>query len=243
MQHYGIETPLLAYHDHNESEASESLVAKIQTGTTIALISDAGTPLISDPGYRLVKLAREADIEVISIPGPSALTAALSISGLPTDRFLFIGFLPSKRVARQAALQAIGAESATIVCYESRHRIAESLQDMADVLGEGRTATVARELTKRFEQTVQGTLGELCQAVNNRLITEKGEFVVMIQGADSAGPEYEHVELMRALLVELPPRKAAGVVSQITGESRKVLYDIALSLKQDNQSGRDEEKD
>lgn len=243
MLHYGIETPLLAYHDHNESDASESLVAKIQTGLNIALISDAGTPLISDPGYRLVKLAREADIEVITIPGPSALTAALSISGLPTDRFLFIGFLPSKQRARQAALRAVSEESATIVCYESRHRIAESLQDMADVLGGTRIATVARELTKRFEQTVQGSLDELCRAVSDNRITEKGEFVVIIQGAARAGPEYEHVELMRALLVELPPRKAAGVVSQITGESRKVLYDIALSLKQGQPSANHKEKD
>jgi 16S rRNA (cytidine1402-2'-O)-methyltransferase len=232
MQHYGIESPLIAYHDHNEAEASESLVAKLLAGTSIALISDAGTPLISDPGYRLVKLARERGIEVIPIPGPSALTAALSVSGLPTDRFLFIGFLPSKQRARQAALQMVSKESATIVCYESRHRIAESIRDMAEVLGGARVATVARELTKRFEQTVQGPLAELSEALNDKLITEKGEFVVMIQGADSSGPEYDHVELMRALLVELPPRKAAGVVSQITGESRKTLYDIALSLKQ-----------
>lgn len=231
MQHYGIETPLVAYHDHNENEASEGLVARLQAGTSIALISDAGTPLISDPGYRLVKLARSVGVEVVTIPGASALTAALSISGLATDRFLFIGFLPSKQQARQKALKELSQETATLVCYESRHRISDSLRDMALVLGDDRRATVARELTKRFEQTRQGTLGELSAAVNNQEIVEKGEFVVMIEGASEAGPSYDHITLMQALLEELPPRKAAGVVSQITGESRKTLYDIAISLK------------
>ena len=156
---------------------------------------------------------------------------ALSISGLATDRFLFIGFLPSKQQARQKALKELSQETATLVCYESRHRISDSLRDMALVLGDDRRATVARELTKRFEQTRQGTLGELSAAVNNQEIVEKGEFVVMIEGASEAGPSYDHITLMQALLEELPPRKAAGVVSQITGESRKTLYDIAISLK------------
>jgi 16S rRNA (cytidine1402-2'-O)-methyltransferase len=231
MQHYGIETPLVAYHDHNETEASEGLVAQMQQGTSIALISDAGTPLISDPGYRLVKLARRVGIEVVTIPGPSAVTAALSISGLPTDRFLFVGFLPSKRQARQKTLKALSKEAATLVCYESRHRIQDSLRDMALVLGPGRQATVARELTKRFEQSRQGTLGELCEAVDNNEIVAKGEFVVVIEGSPAETPIYDHVALMQALLVELPPRKAAGIVSQVTGESRKTLYDIAVILK------------
>lgn len=231
MQHYGIETPLVAYHDHNETEASEGLVARMQQGTSIALISDAGTPLISDPGYRLVKLARRVGIEVVTIPGPSAVTAALSISGLPTDRFLFVGFLPSKQQARQKTLKALSKEAATLVCYESRHRIQDSLKDMALVFGAERQATVARELTKRFEQTQQGTFGELCDALDNKEIVEKGEFVVMIEGSPDATPVYDHIALMQALLVELPPRKAAGIVSQVTGESRKALYDIAVSLK------------
>jgi 16S rRNA (cytidine1402-2'-O)-methyltransferase len=231
MQHYGIETPLVAYHDHNETEASEGLVAQMQQGTSIALISDAGTPLISDPGYRLVKLARRVGIEVVTIPGPSAVTAALSISGLPTDRFLFVGFLPSKQQARQKTLKALSKEAATLVCYESRHRIQDSLRDMALVLGPGRQATVARELTKRFEQSRQGTLGELCEAVDNNEIVAKGEFVVVIEGSPAETPIYDHVALMQALLVELPPRKAAGIVSQVTGESRKTLYDIAVILK------------
>jgi 16S rRNA (cytidine1402-2'-O)-methyltransferase len=231
MQHYGIETPLVAYHDHNETEASEGLVAQMQQGTSIALISDAGTPLISDPGYRLVKLARRVGIEVVTIPGPSAVTASLSISGLPTDRFLFVGFLPSKQQARQKTLKALSKEAATLVCYESRHRIQDSLRDMVLVLGASRQATVARELTKRFEQSRQGTLGELCEAVDNNEIIAKGEFVVVIEGSPVETPVYDHVALMQALLVELPPRKAAGIVSQVTGESRKTLYDIAVSLK------------
>jgi len=231
MQHYGIETPLIAYHDHNEKAASEALVARMQQGTSIALISDAGTPLISDPGYRLVRLARSEGIPVIPIPGASALIAALSVSGLPTDRFLFVGFLPSKQQARQKMLNSLKLETATIVLYESRHRIRDSLHDMSLILGPERVVTVSRELTKRFEQTQQGALSELCIAIDNQEIIEKGEFVVMIEGAPELASTYDHTALMQALLKELPPRKAAGVVSQITGESRKVLYDIALSLK------------
>ena len=231
MQHYGIETPMIAYHDHNETEASAALVARIQQGESIALISDAGTPLISDPGYRLVRLARSEGVPVIAIPGASALTAALSVSGLATDRFLFVGFLPSKQQARQKTLSSLRLETSTVVFYESRHRIQDSLQDMSLIFGPERVATVARELTKRFEQTEQGTLGELCAAIDNQEIIEKGEFVVMIEGAPELASTYDHTALIQALLKELPPRKAAGVVSQITGESRKVLYDIALSLK------------
>lgn len=231
MQHYGIETPMIAYHDHNEMEASEALVARMQQGESIALISDAGTPLISDPGYRLVRLARSAGVAVIPIPGASALTAALSVSGLATDRFLFVGFLPSKQQARQKTLSSLSHETATVVFYESRHRIRDSLQDMSLIFGPDRVATVARELTKRFEQTQQGSLGELCAALDNQEIIEKGEFVVMIEGAPELASSYDHTTLMQELLKELPPRKAAGVVSQITGESRKTLYNIALSLK------------
>ena len=231
MQHYGIETPMIAYHDHNETEASAALVARIQQGESIALISDAGTPLISDPGYRLVRLARSEGVPVIAIPGASALTAALSVSGLATDRFLFVGFLPSKQQARQKTLSSLRLETSTVVFYESRHRIQDSLQDMSLIFGPERVATVARELTKRFEQTEQGTLGELCAAIDNQEIIAKGEFVVMIEGAPELASTYDHTALMQALLKELPPRKAAGVVSDITGESRKTLYDIALSLK------------
>lgn len=231
MQRYGIETPLIAYHDHNEREASTALVSRMQQGESIALISDAGTPLISDPGYRLVRLARSEGISVIPIPGASALTAALSVSGLPTDRFLFVGFLPSKQQARQKVLDSLRLETATIVFYESRHRIRDSLLDMSLIFGSDRVVTVARELTKRFEQTEQGTLSELCVAIDNQQIIEKGEFVVMVEGTPEIVSSYDHTALMQALLKELPPRKAAGVVSEITGESRKVLYDIALSLK------------
>ena len=231
LQHLGINKPLVAYHDHNERDTSAGLIAKIESGVQIALISDAGTPLISDPGYRLVQLAHEKGIPVVPIPGPSALIAGLSASGLPTDRFLFVGFLPAKKEARRKALEDLALERATLVFYESRHRIAASLSDMAEVFGVDRLATIGRELTKKFEQVAQQTLGELNEAVKSGDIVSKGEFVVMVSGASGVEANYDHVQLMTALLAELPPRKAAGVASQLTGEPRKLFYDLSLQLK------------
>lgn len=231
LQHLGIKTPLVAYHDHNETGASVDLVEKIQSGISVALISDAGTPLISDPGYRLVQLAHEHGVEVVPIPGPSALIAALSVSGLPTDRFLFVGFLSSKSEARKAALEALADDQATLVFYESRHRIVDCIADMRDAFGEARLATFGRELTKRFEQVVHGSLGELYAQVTNGSVTIKGEFVVMVAGSNKSRVNYDHVQLMKELLVELPPRKAAGIASKLTGEPRKMFYDLSLTLK------------
>lgn len=231
MQHLGIKTPLVAYHDHNEGDASSQLVAKILGGTQVAIISDAGTPLISDPGYRLVQQAHAHGIEVIPIPGPSALITALSVSGLPTDRFLFIGFLPSKFEARKVALEALSSESSTIVFYESRHRIVESVNAMKQAFGGTRRATIGRELTKRFEQTVHGSLDELCEKLSNTEIAIKGEFVVMVAGSDLPTGSYDHEHLMKTLLSELPPRKAAGIAAELTGESKKYFYDLSLDMK------------
>lgn len=231
LQHLGINTPLIAYHDHNEREASEMLIEKIQNGTQIALISDAGTPLISDPGYRIVELAHTHEISVIPVPGPSALVAALSVSGLPTDRFQFVGFLPAKSEARRKTLEEVAAEVGTLVFYESRHRISGSIQDMVSILGADRPVTIGRELTKKFEQVRRTTLGTAAAELESGEITVKGEFVVMVGGATEVGANFDHVRLMKALLAELPPRKAAGVASELTGEPKKLFYDLSLELK------------
>ncbi len=236
LQHLGITTPLIAYHDHNERMASEGLVDKILSGATVALISDAGTPLISDPGFRLVQLAHEKGVQVIPIPGPSALLAAVSVSGLPTDRFLFVGFLPSKSEARRRSLEALRSETATLVFYESRHRITQSIESMCEQLGPDRVAFIGRELTKKFEQGKYATLGALHEQLRAGEITAKGEFVVVVSGAPENTGDYEHLPLMKALLEELPPRKAAGIAAKLTGEPKKALYELALTLK-------DEKKD
>ena len=233
MQHLGIKTPLVAYHDHNEREASSGFIDKIQHGTSVALISDAGTPLISDPGYRIVELAHARGIPVIPIPGPSALIAGLSASGLPTDRFLFVGFIPAKTAARKKSLEEVSGQQATLVFYESRHRILASLADMKSVLGADRPATIGRELTKKFEEIRHGTLGELFELVSSGSITSKGEFVVMVAGTTEIESNYEHVSLLKALLKELPPRKAAGLAGQITGLPKKLFYELSLALKHD----------
>lgn len=231
LQHLGINTPLIAYHDHNEQQASVGLIDKILAGTSVALISDAGTPLISDPGYRLVQLAHEKGVEVIPIPGPSALITALSASGLATDRFLFIGFLPAKAEARKRALEEVAQQGATLVCYESRHRITASLETMVAVLGAERQACIGRELTKKFEQLCFGRLGDLLEQLRRGDIVAKGEFVVMVEGVAAQAADYEHVQLMQALLAELPPRKAASVASNLTGVAKKVFYDLSIELK------------
>ncbi|MFN3238412.1 MAG: 16S rRNA (cytidine(1402)-2'-O)-methyltransferase [Pseudomonadales bacterium] len=231
LQHLGINTPLIAYHDHNEQQASVGLIDKILAGTSVALISDAGTPLISDPGYRLVQLAHEKGVGVIPIPGPSALITALSASGLATDRFLFIGFLPAKAEARKRALEEVAQQGATLVCYESRHRITASLETMVAVLGAERQACIGRELTKKFEQLCFGRLGDLLEQLRRGDIVAKGEFVVMVEGVAAQAADYEHVQLMQALLAELPPRKAASVASNLTGVAKKVFYDLSIELK------------
>lgn len=231
LQHLGINTPLVAYHDHNEQAVSASLIGQVKQGKRVALISDAGTPLISDPGYRLVQRAHEEGVTVVPIPGASAVITALSASGLATDRFLFVGFLSAKKEARQKALQELAQERATLVFYESRHRIDASLQDMVEVLGGDRQASIGRELTKKFEQISHGSLESLGQQVSAGQIVNKGEFVVMVSGNQNPTGNHDHVKLMQALLAELPPRKAAGVASQITGEPKKLFYDLSLELK------------
>jgi 16S rRNA (cytidine1402-2'-O)-methyltransferase len=185
LTHFGIRTPLFSYHEHNEERAAEDVLRRIAGGESVALVADAGTPLIADPGYRLVALLAREGIEIVSIPGPSAVTAALSVSGLPPMPFLFAGFLPRKKAARRRRIEELGALHATFVIFESPHRIVAGLRDLADVLGD-RAAVVARELTKMHEEVVRGSLVELAQAAEGR--AWKGEIAIVVSGAP-AGEE------------------------------------------------------
>ncbi len=231
LQNYSITTNLVAYHDHNEVAATDMLINKLVAGIDVALISDAGTPLVSDPGYRLVKAAHEHGVEVVPIPGASALLAALSASGLATDRFSFEGFLPTRKAARQARLGELKQKSRTLVFFESPHRIEKMLDDLVDIFGSGRLATIAREMTKRFEQISHGELGILREKLSSEEIVIRGEFVVVVSGANESKFDYDELKLMKALLEELPPGKAANVAHKLTGVAKKYYYDLALTLK------------
>ena len=231
LQNYSITTNLVAYHDHNEVAATDMLIKKLVAGIDVALISDAGTPLVSDPGYRLVKAAHEHGVEVVPIPGASALLAALSASGLATDRFSFEGFLPTRKAARQARLGELKQKSRTLVFFESPHRIEKMLDDLVDIFGSGRLATIAREMTKRFEQISHGELGTLREKLSSEEIVIRGEFVVVVSGANESKFDYDELKLMKALLEELPPGKAANVAHKLTGVAKKYYYDLALTLK------------
>lgn len=231
LQHFGITTPTVAYHEHNERQQAEKLVANLQRGESVALISDAGTPLLSDPGFRLVRAAREAGIEVVPIPGPSALLAALSVAGLPTDRFVFEGFLPAKPAARQARLQQLATETRTLVFYEAGRRIQECTTDLAQAFGAARQAVIARELTKTFETVHDDTLAGLADwlgADDDRL---RGEFVLVVHGAEETGDDDAEADRVLAILVpEVGVGKAAALAAQITGQARNRLYRRALAL-------------
>jgi 16S rRNA (cytidine1402-2'-O)-methyltransferase len=233
LAHYGIGTPLLALHEHNEREQTQSLLARLAAGEDVALVSDAGTPLISDPGFCLVRAARAAGLQVVAVPGASACIAALSIAGLPTDRFVFEGFLPSKQVARAKRLQALQDESRTLVFYESSHRIVACLADMVASLGGERQAVLARELTKTFETTRGGSLQELHDWLLADDNQQRGEFVIMVHGRsgqpDSIDAADRHV--LGVLLQELPLKQAAALAAKITGLPRNRLYDYGLELK------------
>lgn len=227
MQHLGLDQRLVSLHEHNEQEQVDKLLADLEHGRSIALISDAGTPLISDPGLRLVAAAQAGGINVVSIPGPSAVTAALSVSGLATDRFAFEGFLPRKRQRRLARLETLKAESRTLVFFESVHRIAASFEDLIAVLGAGRQAALARELTKLHEQVVAAPLGDIAAALGDA-VPLLGEFVIVVAGADAelpAGAD-EILRVYRLLAAELPPSRAAALCAKITGRPRSEIYSL-----------------
>lgn len=238
LAHYDIRTPMMALHEHNEREQSGEIIKKIQAGQRIALISDAGTPLISDPGYHLVAAAHQAQVPVHPIPGASALIAALSASGLATDRFVFEGFLPSKTMARQAYLQKLIDEPRTLIFYEAPHRLLETLEAMLAVFGPERVAVLAREITKLYETIRQCPLGELTAWVKAHPEQQKGESVIMLAGA-APGPAKQQVELdvdnlLTTLLTKLSVKDAAHLVSQLTGLGKNELYARALEIQQPN---------
>lgn len=243
LRHYGIGTPTVSLHRHNERRAMARLVERLRRGESVALVSDAGTPLVSDPGVHLVGAARDSGVPVVPIPGPSALTAALSISGLPADRFVFEGFLPTRPAARQRRLQALAHDTRTLVFFEAPHRIVESMADMAQVFGADRVAVIVRELTKAFEEGEAAALEDLLMWLAERPERSKGEFVVMVHGAavPSSGQAIgaEEDRILRVLLEELPPARAASVAARLTGKRKSLFYDQAVGI---THPGRDPER-
>lgn len=226
LAHFGIERPLLALHEHNEEAMAQRVVERLLAGQSLALVSDAGTPLVSDPGFRVVRAARAAGIRVSPVPGPSAIVAALSVAGLPSDRFAFEGFLPAKPAARRERLARLAGETRTLVFYESSHRIVESLADLRAAFGDERPAVLARELTKLFETVLDGTLDSLLATVRADADQRKGEFVVVVQGAgeDETAKIAEGRRVYALLGAHLPPSAAARLAAEITGAPRKALY-------------------
>ena len=226
LAHFGISTPLLALHEHNEQQVAQGVVARLLDGQSLALVSDAGTPLVSDPGFRLVRAARAAGVRVSPVPGPSARIAALSVAGWPSDRFAFEGFLPARAAARRERLAALAGESRTLVFYESAHRIDASLAALCTAFGGSRPAVLARELTKLFETVLDGPLADLHARVVADADQRKGEFVLVVQGmgedADATLAEGRRVHAI--LAGHLPPSAAARLAAEITGAPRKALY-------------------
>jgi len=233
LEQHGITTPVIAYHDHNETRQAPRLVAKMLDGEDVALISDAGTPLVSDPGYRLVDAAHASNIDVVPVPGPNAAIAALSAAGLPTDRFVFEGFLPARAGPRRARLQELRDDPRTAVFYESTHRIRDLLADVVEVFGPDREIVVARELTKKFESIRRGPAGRLLELLVADPVQSKGEFVVITHGAGNAGAgaEEDALAVLQVLLDYLPPRQAAEAVSRICGGTKNALYRQAVALR------------
>ncbi len=226
LMQFGISTPTLALHEHNERELSEILVGRLQAGESIAVISDAGTPLVSDPGFRLVRLAAEHNIEISATPGACALIMALCLSGFATDRFIFEGFLPVKSSARRETLQTLVAETRTLLFYESKHRVLESLEDLIEVFGSSRRIAIARELTKRHETILRGTLAEAHSRIMQDTDQQLGEFVFVIEGAsiDQDAKLIEARHLYQQLIEELPPARAAKLAAKMTGVAKKLIY-------------------
>jgi 16S rRNA (cytidine1402-2'-O)-methyltransferase len=233
LRHFAVTTPMFALHEHNERQKSAALLQRLMAGEHIALISDAGTPLISDPGYILVREAHQAGIRVVPVPGASALISALSAGGLPTDRFCFEGFLPAKGGGRRKHLEVLREESRTLVFYESPHRILDSLADMAAVFGPEREAVLARELTKTFETIRYASLGVLLEWVREDANQQKGEFVVLLHGAEKVetGFDPEAGRIAALLADELPMKQGAARAARISGEKKNTLYRYLLERK------------
>jgi 16S rRNA (cytidine1402-2'-O)-methyltransferase len=243
LKAFGIETPQISLHDHNEGTRAIEIIARLREGKSVALVSDAGTPAISDPGFELVRAVAAAGIDIIAVPGPCAAIAALSIGALPTDRFCFEGFLPARGASRLARLKSLDQESRTLVIYESPHRVRETLQDCVAAFGEARAATVVREATKLHETTYRGTLLELLNKSQSDADFSRGEIVLLIGGAPQlpAGDADSQAKaqldkVLGALLAELPLKQAARLAAQITGARDNEAYKRALFLKQQSTS-------
>lgn len=245
LQHLGLSKPLFALHDHNERSQVDRLLDRVEQGQRVALVSDAGTPLISDPGYVVVKRAHERGLRVVPVPGACAAIAALSVSGLATDRFAFEGFLPAKSAARRARLESLATETRTLVFYESPHRLLATLEAMVAILGEERPITLARELTKTFETLYSRTLGALLVEARNEENIARGELVLVLSGAPEVTKSGETAlateRLLMRLLQELPIKTAVRVAVDLTGEARNTLYQQALALS--GKSGKASEED
>jgi 16S rRNA (cytidine1402-2'-O)-methyltransferase len=240
LKHFGIQTPQVSLHEHNERHRSGGIIERLRQGASVALVSDAGTPAINDPGFDLVRTAAAAGCEIVAVPGPCAAIAALSIGGLPTDRFCFEGFLPARGAARRKRLQSLAAEVRTLVFYEAPHRAREALEDCAAVFGAERNAAVAREITKLHETTYRGSLRELLERAGSDADFERGEIVILIAGApqapageeggaDGHGGALDRV--LKILLAELPLRQAAHLAAQITEARGNEAYKRALQLR------------
>jgi 16S rRNA (cytidine1402-2'-O)-methyltransferase len=235
LQAVGLSRPMLSLHEHNERERSQAVLARLQAGEDVALVSDAGTPLVSDPGFALVRAAIDAGLRVVPVPGACAAIAALSVAGLPTDRFCFEGFLPAKRAARRARLEELAGETRTMVFYETPQRIREALEDAAAVLGVDRRAALARELTKLHETLYHGSLGELAGRAGRDADMERGEIVLLVAGA-AARPVAEGAEVdrtLQVLLKSMPASRAAPIAAELTGARRNDCYRRALELARD----------
>lgn len=231
MRHFNLGTPLSSFHDHNERQQVPEVLRRLSAGENIALVSDAGTPLISDPGYSLVSAAREQGFTVSPVPGPCALVAALSASGLPVDRFVFEGFVPARKGARQALLDRVAVEERTVVLYESSHRILETLEDMSSVLDSDRTVVIGREISKRFETFYRGDSVDVLEQLRAGTEHQYGEFVVMVEGAPvQDADEVMLRKLLQLLLDELPVKTASRIAAAWSGAGRNRVYALALDL-------------
>ncbi len=233
LSHYAITTPLQSLHEHNEQQRIEQLLARLTAGESLALISDAGTPLISDPGYRLVRAAQAAGVRVVAIPGPSALTAALSVAGQPTDRFVFEGYLPAKQAARRARLVELVAEPRTLVFYETPHRLSAMLADAVTQFGGGREATLVKELTKQHECSIATTLAGLRDWLAADARRGQGEFVLIVAGNPQPPAADDPRPLLRSLLAHVPVKTAAAIAAEVSAHSKNELYKLALEMMEE----------
>ncbi len=243
LRHFSISVPMMAFHEHNERDQSNEIIRRLQAGESIALISDAGTPLISDPGYELVTLIHQQGLKVVPIPGASALISALSVAGMATDRFCFEGFLPSKVGAREKRLSELKNEPRTLVFYEAPHRILACVESIVTVFGEQRMLTLVRELTKIYETIKRARAQELCDWIRDNPEQQKGECVLVVEGAEPT-EDAEHANIkvetiLKALLSKMSVKDAAHMCAELTGKKKNALYEQALLLRDETKQHND----